>query len=208
MFVAGRIQRSYGRDAAVVYPPVDVDYFTPAGPTENGSGDYFLAAGRLVPYKRMDLAVEGFNRLGLPLVVVGDGPEAGRLRASAAPNVRLVGEVSEAALRGYYRGCRALVFPGLEDFGLVPVEAQACGRPVIAYGAGGAMESVVGGTTGIFFEEQTPDALMRAVRTFDHTAFDSARIRAHALRFGPDRFRAELTAQLYAALREREEDRI
>ncbi|HEU5300100.1 MAG TPA: glycosyltransferase [bacterium] len=178
-FVASRIRRYYGRDAAVIHPPVDTAFFTPGGET----AEFFLAAGRLVPYKRMDLAVEACTRLHLPLVVVGDGPELARLRAMAGPSVRFAGEVSDEELRDYYRRCRALIFPGVEDFGLVPVEAQACGRPVIAYGLGGALESVEDGLTGLFFHAQTAEALMAALREADRTAFDPRAVRRHAQQF-------------------------
>lgn len=205
-FVAGRIRQHYGREATVIYPPVDTEFFTPAegaafprvpssphtssrGP---GEQDFYLLVSRLVGYKRVRVAVEAFNELGRPLVVVGDGPERRRLRAVARGNVRVVGEVSDRVLRGYYRQCRALVFPGEEDFGMVPVEAQACGRPVIAYGRGGALESVVDGVTGIFFKEQTPETLAAAVRNADDVRWDGATIRRHAQRFSHQRFVTEM----------------
>jgi len=206
-FVAGRIRRHYGREATVIYPPVDTEFFTPAegvarplapsspqmsrkGPDER---DFYLLVSRLVGYKRAHVAVEAFNELGRPLVVVGDGPERTRLEAVARGNVRIVGEVSDAVLRGYYRQCRALVFPGEEDFGMVPVEAQACGRPVIAYGRGGALESVLDGVTGIFFAEQTSEALAAAVRRADDIRWDGATIRGQAQRFSHQRFVTEIT---------------
>lgn len=214
-FVAGRIRRHYGREATVIYPPVDTEFFTPAegvapphvpasrptsrkGPDE---GDSYLLVSRLVGYKRVHVAVEAFNELGRPLVVVGDGPERTRLEALARGNVRLVGEVSDTALRGYYRRCRALVFPGEEDFGMVPVEAQACGRPVIAYGRGGVLESVVDGVTGIFFDEQTPEALALAVEKADDVGWDGAIIRRHAQRFSHQRFVTEITNFIGAVVR-------
>ncbi len=186
--VASRIQRHYGRGATVIYPPVDVDFLTPSGEPE----DFYLIVSRLVPYKRVDVAVEAFNRLDRPLVIAGDGPQRARLQADARPHIRFVGEVSDAVLRGYYRRCRALVFPGEEDFGLVPVEAQACGRPVIAYGRGGALETVVPGVTGFFFEEQSPEALAAAVRAADAMRFERSAIRAHAERFSQQRFTREI----------------
>ncbi len=187
-FVADRIWRHYRREATVIYPPVDVDYFTPGGRGD----EFFLVVSRLVPYKRVDLAVAAFNQLGLPLVVVGDGPEGPRLRALARSNVTFVGEVSDETLREYYRRCRALVFPGEEDFGLVPVEAQACGRPVIAYGAGGARESVVAGETGMFFQEQTAPSLVAAVQVFESATFHTSTIRRQAERFSSQRFRRQM----------------
>lgn len=187
-FVAGRIRRHYGREATVIYPPVDTEYFTPSG----RPGGSYLVVSRLIPYKRVDLAVEAFNRLGRPLVVVGDGPEASRLRELARPNITFTGEVSDEALREYYRQCVALVFPGEEDFGLVPLEAQACGRPVVAFGRGGALESVVDGMTGAFFFEPTADALIAAVRAFDQASYDPAMIRYHAEQFSHQRFLREM----------------
>ncbi len=214
-FVAGRIREHYGREATVIYPPVDTEFFTPSegaarppiplsrptsrkGPEER---DFYLVVSRLVGYKRVDLAVEAFNELGRPLVVVGDGPERTRLEALARRNVRVLGEVSDAVLRGYYRQCRALIFPGEEDFGMVPVEAQACGRPVIAYGRGGALESVVDGVTGMFFNEQTPEALAAAVRSADGVRWDGATIRRHAQRFSHQRFVTEITNFIDAVVR-------
>lgn len=187
-FVADRIRRHYRREATIIYPPVDTDYFTPGDRVEN----FYLTVARLVPYKRVDLAVRAFNRLGLPLVVVGEGPERPRLQALARPHIKFVGEVPDATLREYYRRCRALIFPGVEDFGIVPVEAMACGRPVIAFGRGGALESVVPQVTGIFFSELSADALAAAVETFDAGACDPAVIRGHALRFSRRRFHAEI----------------
>ncbi len=222
--VAGRIRRHYGRDAAVIYPPVDTDFFTPHESTQSTQStrstdghagdwgdwedrvdweDYYLVVSRLVPYKRMDVVVEAFNRLDRPLVVVGDGPERRRLQAMARSHVHFAGEVSETALRGYYRRCRALVFAGEEDFGLVPVEAQACGRPVIAFGRGGALESVLPGITGFFFQEQTADALVAAVKDCDAMEFDRASIRHHAERFSVQRFEDEVTAFLGSVIARR-----
>ncbi len=206
-FVAGRIRRHYGREAAVIYPPVDTEFFTPdensalpsvrSVPLASGKApderDFYLFVSRLVGYKRVRVAVEAFNQLGRPLVVVGDGPERRRLEAMARGNVRVVGEVSDTVLRGYYRQCRALVFPGEEDFGMVPVEAQACGRPVIAYGRGGVLESVVDGVTGMFFKEQTPEALAAAVQKADDISWDYPTIRRHAERFSQQRFLKEIT---------------
>ncbi len=187
-FVADRIWRHYGRHATVIHPPVDVDYFTPAGRAE----EFFLIASRLVPYKRIDLAVEAFNRLGKPLVVVGDGPEAPQLRAMARSNVTFAGEVSDEDLRAYYRRCCALVFPGVEDFGIAPIEAQSCGRPVIAYRGGGVRESIVDGRTGTLFNEQSVSALIAAVQSFNPAAFDPRTIRRHAMRFSRKRFHRQI----------------
>jgi glycosyltransferase involved in cell wall biosynthesis len=188
-FVAQRIDAHYGRTAAVIYPPVDTDYFTPG---DGGPGRYYLVVSRLVPYKRVDLAVQACTRLSVPLIVVGDGPESASLRKMAGPTVRFVGEVDDAALREYYRGCTALIFPGIEDFGLVPVEAQACGRPVIAHAGGGALESVLPEVTGRFFSEQTVESLMAALREFAPDMFLPDPIRRHAERFSVWRFQTEV----------------
>jgi glycosyltransferase involved in cell wall biosynthesis len=184
-FVADRIRRYYHRQASVIYPPVDVEYFTPG---LSGQEDFFLVISRLVPYKRVDVAIKAFNELGLPLVIIGDGPEMVRLRELARPNISLIGEVSDEVLRDYYRRCRALVFPGEEDFGIVPVEAQACGRPVIAYNGGGVRETVIDGRTGLFFPQQSVGALVTAVRSFDPHAFEPRVIRRQAQRFARQSF--------------------
>ncbi len=188
-FVADRIRRYYRREATVIYPPVHVDYFTPGG---GGVDDFFLVVSRLVPYKRVELAVKAFNQLGRRLIIVGDGPESPRLRALARPNVTLVGEVSDETLREYYRRCLALVFPGEEDFGIVPVEAHACGRPVIAYDAGGVRESVVAARTGILFPQQSAAALIAAVQAFHPSEFDPIVIRRQAERFSRQTFHRQI----------------
>jgi glycosyltransferase involved in cell wall biosynthesis len=191
-YIAGRIGAHYGRDATVIYPPVDTNYFTPED--RGGREDYYLVVSRLVPYKRVDVAVRAFTNLGLPLVVVGGGPERRRLRALGGPTVTFAGHVDDETLREYYRGCRALVFPGEEDFGIVPVEAQACGRPVIALGRGGVLETVLPDRTGVLFSDQTADALAAAVRRFDPSHFDARVIRAHAEQFSRARFERTVAA--------------
>lgn len=180
-FVARRIWRYYRRSATVIYPPVDASFFTPGG--SGGGGDYFLVVSRLTPYKRIDLAVEAFNGLDSRLLIVGDGSERRKLQAKARSNISFVGAPAREVVRDYMRNCRALVFPGKEDFGITPVEAQATGRPVIAFGGGGALESVVDGVTGVFFEEQTPEALRQAVQRAVTQPFDPDAIRQHALQF-------------------------
>lgn len=177
--VAARIERFYDREAEVVYPPVDTGFFVPDG----NAGDYFLAAGRFVGYKRFDLAVNAFSRLGQPLVIAGSGPELSRLRASSAPNIRFEVDPSRERLRELYRGARALVFPGIEDFGIVPVEAQSCGTPVIARGVGGSTETVVDGVTGLLYGDGSVDALVDAVKRFEEMSFDRGATRANAERF-------------------------
>lgn len=196
-FVRQRIRKYYNRDAIVIPPPVDVDYFAASGPEK--PGDHYLLAGQLVAYKRPDLAIEAFRRSGRQLRIVGDGEDLRRL-CRDAPNITLLGRIPREALRQEYRTCRALIFPGLEDFGIVPVEAMAAGRPVIAFGRGGVCDSVVPGVTGVLFPEQTVDALNAAIDAFEEsaTAFDPYRIAHHARSFDrpvfADRFRAALSA--------------
>jgi glycosyltransferase involved in cell wall biosynthesis len=195
--VKKRIKKHYRRDAEVIYPPVDTDYFS----LSQSAGDYFLVSSALVPYKRIDLAVTAFNRLNLPLLVIGEGTEKSRLQKSAKENIRFLDWQNPAELKKYYSGCKALIFPGEEDFGIVPVEAQACGKPVIAFGKGGVTESVKGvypdqeitaDHTGIFFYPQTSKALMEAVRRFESTHFDPEHIRANAVRFDRKIFKEKI----------------
>ncbi len=195
-FVRRRIKRYYGRESTVIYPPVKCDYFQPA--VDSKEGDYFLMVTALAPYKRVDLAIEAFNRLGKPLLIVGDGQEMNRLKEKAKKNVEFLGWQGDEKVRDYYRGCKALVFPGKEDFGITPVEAQACGKPVIAYGKGGVLETVrpypEERPTGIFFEEPTADSLIRAIDLFERwrDRFDPREIRNHALPFDQKIFREKI----------------
>ena len=202
-FIADRIRRAYGRDADVIYPPVDVSRFR----IEESPGDYYLVVSALTPYKRVDLAVKAAGRLGRRLLVVGTGPEERRLRALAGPTVELLGWRDDAEIAALYAGCRALIFPTLEDFGITPLEAMAAGRPVIALGQGGALETVVapGGAeppTGLFFGSQTVDALVEAIRRFEsgrhRFAPKELRLRAEAFDRGlfKERVQAYLTARL------------
>jgi glycosyltransferase involved in cell wall biosynthesis len=199
-YIRDRIHRSYGRDATVIHPPVDVEFFIPADtPPGDKIHSYYMTASRWVPYKRIDLIVEAFDALAdRRLVVVGDGPDARRVRAAAGTNVEFVGEVSRERLRDLLRGARAFIFAAEEDFGILPVEAAACGTPVIALGRGGALETVRGigtpGPTGVFFAEQSASAIVEAVHRFEGQteAIDSADCRANALRFSGHRFRSEL----------------
>jgi glycosyltransferase involved in cell wall biosynthesis len=186
--VQARIQKFYHRQAPVIYPPVDCAAF---GPSEQ-IDDYYLIVSRLIPYKRIDLAVRAFSRLGLPLVIVGDGRDRAALERLAGPTVRFVGRVSDAERKAYMAHCRAFVFPGEEDFGITPLEAHAAGRPVIAYAAGGALDTVVDGVTGAFFHEQTVEALASTVASFRPETCDPQAIRRQAERFDVPRFKDEL----------------
>jgi glycosyltransferase involved in cell wall biosynthesis len=192
--VAGRIRRYYGREADVVWPPVDVGAFQSVGANERG--DYMLMVGELVAYKRPELAVEAFNRMRRKLVVIGGGEMLDRIRRIAGPTVTVLGPAPFAELRHHYARCQALIFPGEEDFGIVPVEAMASGRPVIAYGRGGATETVVPRVSGILFDEQSVDALIEAVEGFREDDFDPAAIVAHARGFSRDVFIASMREQI------------
>jgi len=187
-FVAKRIQRYYGRRADVVHPPVSLDKFRPVA---DPSRDFYLIAGELVSYKRVDLAVEVFRGLDRKLVIAGRGSAAAKLQRNAPANVEFLGRVSDEALARLYANCRALLFPGEEDFGLVPLEVMASGRPVIAYGAGGALESVKEFETGLFFRQQNAGALRAAIVRFEEmeAQFSPVRVRRHAEEFSEERFR-------------------
>src|SRR5688572_9272214 len=183
-YVAGRIRRYYGRAATVVHPPVDTVFFQP-GPA--AAERHFLIVSALVPYKRIELAIDACALAGMPLRIAGDGPDRARLEARASSQVTFLGPVTGEALRDEYRRAGAVLLPGEEDFGIVPVEAQACGRPVVAYGRGGALETVQDGVTGALFGELTPASMAAALARVAATSFDGARLHAHAERFSRDR---------------------
>jgi len=200
--VRRRIQKIYGRDADVIYPPVNIDFFHP--PTEAplpqsygkrpGNGSYYLIVGALVSYKRIDLAIEACRQINVPLKIVGRGVEAERLKKRAVgADVEFLGWKSDEDLRKLYQGCEALLFPQEEDFGIVPIEAMACGKPIIAYKKGGALESVKDGVTGLFFDDQTTEALTEAMLSARRTRFDPNEIRAHALNFDQKYFTSRLS---------------
>lgn len=180
--VAGRIRDYYRRPADVIHPPVNVSQFSVSAKDDG----YDLIVSALVPYKRIDLAIEAFNRSGERLLIVGTGPESARLRAAARPNIEFLGWQPDDELAKLYAGCRALVFPGIEDFGIVPLEAMASGKPVVAFGRGGALETVVDGgdrPTGVFFDEQTPESLATALARLRRLELDPQSIRQHAEQF-------------------------
>ena len=187
--VQSRLQRYYGRSSHVVYPPIDTTYFSPRGEP----GSYFLTVSRLVQYKRVDLAVQACTQLGLPLKVVGEGREMAKLVGMAGPTVELLGWQSRERLRELYAGCRGFILPGKEDLGMTALEAQASGRPVVAYGDGGALETVINGETGIHFAPQTVDALIRALERFQGMHWDRERIRRNALLFDREVFMREIS---------------
>lgn len=184
--VCDRIRRFYGREAELVYPPVNIDFFTPAPDTPRQRFDLIVSA--LVPYKRIDLAVSAYSRTGFPLKIVGTGTEAARLRTMAAPNIEFLGWRSDEEILSLYRTCRLLVFPGEEDFGIVPLEAQACGTPVAAFARGGALETLEEGRTAVFFREQTEEALIDAVERCAAREWDTDQLRRNAERFSPQRY--------------------
>ena len=186
--VADRIMTCYGRTSDVLHCPADIEAFSQVPAAE--IGDYYVVAARLLPYKRVRLAVEACNVLQAPLVVLGSGPDEMRLRAMAGPTVRFAGRISDEARRHVFARARAIIVPGEEDFGLVPVEAAAAGRPTVAFAAGGAMETVVEGVTGMFFHEPTAESLARALLSLDPFGYDVAAMSAHAATFSAERFRA------------------
>jgi glycosyltransferase involved in cell wall biosynthesis len=208
--VAAKLQKLYGRRATIIHPPVDLETFRLGGRQE----PYYLIVSALVPYKRIDIAIRAFNEMRLPLKIIGEGPLRSRLERSAGSNIEFLGWVDDAVLAALYGSCQALIFPGEEDFGIVPLEAQACGRPVIAYEKGGVLETVIpvkanadsgGSPTGIFFSEQTPAHLVRAVELYGRIQgrFNPEKIRDHAAQFSTQRFRDQIHEFVQARLGER-----
>lgn len=203
-YVAGRIGRYYNRVAEVVYPPVDTEYFTPepAGPRT-----HYLIVSALVPYKRVDIAVEACRALGRPLIVAGDGPDRARLEAAAGDAATFVGTRTTSEIRDLYRSARAVLLPGEEDFGIVPVEAQACGTPVVALGRGGALETIVDGRTGVFAADGSSDAFARAIERSEQIAWDAAALRANAERFSHQAFASSFSAVVNDVIEHQAESR-
>jgi glycosyltransferase involved in cell wall biosynthesis len=199
--VQRRIAECYGRDSTVIYPPVDTDFYHPAALPRQ---EFYLAVSAFAPYKRLDLAIQACNALRRPLLLIGNGQDEARLRALAGPTIHFLGWQPDTVIRYHLRRCRALLFPGEEDFGIVPVEAQACGTPVIAFGRGGATETVIppeqrdADPTGLWFAEQTVEALVRALIQFENNRdlFSPSAARRHALRFNTVRFAEELFGYL------------
>jgi glycosyltransferase involved in cell wall biosynthesis len=182
--VAERIHRAYGRTAEIIQPPIDIDRFSPSDEVE----DYYVVLARLVPYKRIDLAVSAFTQLNKRLVVIGAGTASEDLKSLAGPTVEFMGRLSDADVERYVARCRALIFPGEEDFGMAPLEVASAGKPTIAFAAGGALETVVDGVTGVFFAEQTVPSLIEAITRFEKQAWPSKLIRQHAESFSTEIF--------------------
>jgi glycosyltransferase involved in cell wall biosynthesis len=204
-YVAGRICRYYNRDATVVYPPVDTNFFTPATTATNGS-PYALVVSALVPYKRIDLAIEAARLAGIPLTIAGDGPDRARLEHAASANGRgatFLGRQSDDQIRELYRHAAVTLLPGEEDFGIVPVEAQACGTPVVALARGGATETVMNGTTGVLVDDASAPAFADGITRAISASFDRAAIRQNAERFSRERFVDEISGAMTSLLESR-----
>lgn len=196
--VRERINRIYNRPADVIYPPVETSRFLPS----TGDDKYYLIVSALVPYKRIDIAVEAFNVIGERLVIVGTGSEEQKLKRLARRNVEFLGWVDDETLAVYYQRCRALVFPAEEDFGIAPLEAMACGKPVLAFARGGALETVINGETGLFFHDQTPESIIDAVRALERHSFEPERLRAHAMKFDRSVYKERMRQYVDDAWRE------
>jgi glycosyltransferase involved in cell wall biosynthesis len=202
-FVSQRIERYYRRDSEVLNPPVNLTMYNPV---RNPTLDYYLLVSELVPYKRTDIAIEAFRGLNRKLLIAGDGSDMAKLKAAAPPNVEFLGRVSDVRLANLYANCRALIFPGEEDFGIVPLEAMASGRPVIAFGSGGALETVVDGRSGLFFQEQSYASLQKVIMEFElkEGTFETTKIRSHAESFSEAAFREKFLAITENVLKQNE----
>ena len=203
--IANRIKKIYGRESEVIYPPVSIDQFG-IGPKES----FYVTASRFVPYKRIDLIVESFNTLpDKKLIVIGDGPELSKIKKIARKNVEFLGYLPPEGLKEYLQKARAFIFAAEEDFGILPVEAQASGTPVIAFGKGGCLETVVDGKTGLFFQEQSVESLREAIGRFEEAEhqFEPTQIRAHAEQFSVSRFRTQFKSFVDKKIEERDKGR-
>lgn len=187
-FVQNWVKQTYNRDSVVIYPPVSLEHFSFCDTKE----DYYVAIGRIVPYKRFDLVIETFNAINKKLIVIGDGDQLSKLKSVAKPNIQFTGYLDSTEVNKILSKAKAFIHIGLEDFGIAPIEAQACGTPVIAYKAGGVLETVVNGETGILFNEQTTSSLIAAIDEFENKTFDLFEIRNHAFTFSKERFESEI----------------
>jgi len=199
-YVAKRIKKFYGRSASVIHPPIDASRLAIC---EDGPDDYYICAGQITPYKRIDLAIEAFNQLRKPLVVIGAGITS-ELRKMAGPTIRFLGAVNDETIAHYFARCRALVFPGVEDFGMVPVEVMACGRPVIAFAGGGALETVADGNTGVLFGKQDSNSIVKAVQLYEITSaqYVPCELRKHAMNFHKSVFDSHMREFILSVLLE------
>ncbi len=193
-FVKQRIKKFYRRDSDVIHPPVPISEFETA--RSESPQDYYLAAGELVGYKRFDLVVDAFTQLGLPLKVIGEGEQSKELKRRAGPSIEFLGRVDFDSLKHHFGSCKALVFPGEEDFGMVPVEVMAAGRPIIAYGKGGALDTVIDPRTGVLFSEQTTASIIDAVHRFESLSFDPDSIQEHAAGYSSEVFKSKISELL------------
>lgn len=197
-FIAARIKKNYGRDATVIYPPVDTSYYF----LETQKANYYITSSRLVAYKKIDLIAEAFAQMpDLKLIIIGDGPEAAKIKR--APNIEFLGYVPNEILRKYLQKAKAFLFAAIEDFGILPIEAMACGTPVIALNKGGTAETILNEQTGLLFEEQTTSDIQKAVRKFETMQFDPTTISKHASRFSKERFRSEYKQFVDAKIKEK-----
>ncbi len=188
-YIGQQIQKYYERDSDVIYPPVHTEKFTPVSkPTE----DYYFSVGRLIPYKKFDLLVATFNKLKMPLKIAGTGPELEKLKAMSGPTVEVLGYVDDQKLIDLYANCKGFLFPQIEDAGIVPLEAMACGRPVIALNRGGSLDTMIDGKTGVLFKEQTVEGLSKAIKSFEKKKFDPKFIRKHAEKFDVEHFKKKI----------------
>lgn len=199
--VKRRVKETYNREADVINPPVRCSMFD----ISKKDGDFYFVISRLVPYKRFDLAIQACKELGKKLIIIGDGPERERLEklADGDKNIIFMGKQSDEVVKKHLQECKALLFPGLEDFGIVPVEAQACGRPVICYGKGGVLDTVIDGKTGVYFQEQTVDSLKKAIKKFEKMKFDKKAIREHSLQFDEKEFNKKIKEYIEEKVKEK-----
>lgn len=188
-YVAKRIKKFWNRECQVVYPPVDMDRLSPNGKEPE---DFYVVFSRFVPYKRIDLAIEACKKLNKKLIVIGDGEQRGYLKSLANDNIIFTGRISDEEVKNYLQRCKAMIFCAEEDFGIIPLEAQACGRAVIAYGKGGALETIVSNKTGVFFEKQEVESVVNGIIEFEKLTLNTEEIYLHAMKFGRERFKKEI----------------